>query len=93
MATRLDEAFHGVNPIKLNALEDYQGDQFDALSDQRVKAEVRAVTGQAMVPALIDIMTGIGFLGVMIYGGGEIISGEKTVGEFMAFFHGDEPNL
>ncbi|SHG58312.1 ATP-binding cassette, subfamily B, MsbA [Cognatiyoonia sediminum] len=86
MATRLDEAFHGVNPIKLNALEDYQGDQFDALSDQRVKAEVRAVTGQAMVPALIDIMTGIGFLGVMIYGGGEIISGEKTVGEFMAFF-------
>ena len=86
MATRLDEAFHGVNPIKLNALEDYQGDRFDALSDQRVKAEVRAVTGQAAVPALIDIMTGIGFLGVMIYGGGEIISGEKTVGEFMAFF-------
>jgi len=38
------------------------------------------------VPALIDIMTGIGFLGVLIYGGGEIIAGDKTVGQFMSFF-------
>ena len=86
MATRLDEVFHGINPIKLNALERYQGDRYDALSNKRVRAEVRAVTGQAAVPSMIDIMTGIGFLGVMIYGGGEIISGEKTVGQFMSFF-------
>ena len=86
MATRLDEVFHGVNPIKLNALEKYQGDRYDALSQERVTAEVKAATGQAAVPSLIDIMTGIGFLGVMIYGGGEIISGEKTVGQFMTFF-------
>ena len=86
MSTRLDEVFHGINPIKLNALETYQGDRYDELSDNRVTAEVKAVTGQAAVPSLIDIMTGIGFLGVMIYGGGEIISGEKTVGQFMSFF-------
>lgn len=86
MSTRLDEVFHGINPIKLNALEAYQGGRYDELSDNRVRAEVKAVTGQAAVPSLIDIMTGIGFLGVMIYGGGEIISGEKTVGQFMSFF-------
>ena len=38
------------------------------------------------MPALIDIMTGIGFMGVMLYGGAEIISGDKTNGQFMAFF-------
>lgn len=86
MATRLDEVFHGINPIKLNGLESYQADRYDALSKRRVHAEVHAVSGQAAVPALIDIVTGIGFLGVMIYGGGEIISGEKTVGQFMSFF-------
>lgn len=86
MATRLDEVFHGINPIKLNALEKHQGDRYDDLSQERVSAEVKAATGQAAVPSLIDIMTGIGFLGVMIYGGGEIISGEKTVGQFMTFF-------
>ena len=86
MATRLDEVFHGINPIKLNALETYQSARYDALSDARVSAEVKMATGQAAVPALIDIMTGIGFLGVLIYGGGEIIAGDKSVGQFMSFF-------
>ena len=86
MSTRLDEVFHGINPIKLNALEAYQSARYDALTNRRVDAEVKAATGQAAVPALIDIMTGVGFLGVLVFGGGEIIAGEKTVGEFMAFF-------
>ena len=86
MATRLDEVFHGINAIKLNALERYQSDRYDALSHDRVTAEVRAATGQAAVPALIDIMTGVGFMFVLLYGGAEIIAGEKTVGQFMSFF-------
>ncbi len=86
MSTRLDEVFHGINPIKLNALERYQSDRYDDLTNARVDAEVKAAAGQATVPAMIDVMTGFGFLAVMIYGGGEIIAGTKTVGEFMSFF-------
>lgn len=86
MATRLDEVFHGINAIKLNALESYQSKRYDDLSDNRVRAEVRAIAGQSAVPALIDVMTGVGFLGVLVFGGAEIIAGEKTVGQFMSFF-------
>ncbi|SIO04427.1 ABC transporter ATP-binding protein [Vannielia litorea] len=86
MSVRLDEVFHGINPIKLNRLEDYQSRQFDGLAAERVDAEVRNQFGRAAVPALIDIMTGIGFFAVLIYGGREIMDGEKTVGEFMSFF-------
>lgn len=86
MSTRLDEVFHGINPIKLNRLEQYQSDRYAALQTERVKAEVKSETGKAAVPALIDIMTGLGFLGVLIFGGSEIIAGEKTVGQFMSFF-------
>ncbi|MFO8125185.1 ABC transporter ATP-binding protein [Yoonia sp.] len=86
ISTRLDEVFHGINPIKLNALEAYQAQRYDKLIRQGVQASMRTSYGQAAVPALIDIMTGIGFLGVMLYGGSEIIAGEKTNGEFMAFF-------
>ena len=86
MATRLDEVFHGINPIKLNALERYQSDRYAALQKQRVTAEVKSATGRAAVPALIDVMTGIGFFGVLIFGGAEIIAGNKTVGQFMSFF-------
>ncbi|SFR45712.1 ATP-binding cassette, subfamily B, MsbA [Yoonia tamlensis] len=86
ISTRLDEVFHGINPIKLNALENYQGGRYDALIKEGVRADMRTAAGQSAVPALIDIMTGIGFMGVMLYGGVEIMSGEKTNGEFMAFF-------
>jgi len=86
MATRLDEVFHGILSIKLNGLEAYQSARYRRLIAQKVRAETRAVAGQAALPALIDIMTGIGFLGVLYYGGHQIIAGDKTVGQFMSFF-------
>ena len=86
MSTRLDEVFHGIAPIKLNGLERYQSARYGALIAQRIHTETRAALGQAAIPGLIDIMTGIGFLGVLFYGGSEIIAGQKTVGQFMSFF-------
>ncbi|WP_010138844.1 ABC transporter ATP-binding protein [Oceanicola sp. S124] len=86
LATRLDEIFHGIVPVKLNRLEEYQARQYGQLTDQLVRAEIRSTLGTAAIPGMIDIMAGIGFLGVLIFGGAEIISGEKTVGQFMAFF-------
>ena len=86
MSTRLDEVFHGIAPVKLNGLEEYQSSRYGALIETRVKAEVSAALGQATIPALIDIMAGIGFVAVLIFGAAEITSGEKTVGQFMTFF-------
>jgi subfamily B ATP-binding cassette protein MsbA len=86
MSTRLDEVFHGMAAVKLNRLESHQADRFDRLAEERISAETRAAAGQAGIPALIDVMTGLGFLGVLIYGGTQIIEGDKTLGEFMAFF-------
>ncbi|MDU8912807.1 ABC transporter ATP-binding protein [Aestuariicoccus sp. MJ-SS9] len=86
LSTRLNEVFHGITPVKLNTLERYQEARYRALTDDRIRTEVRATLGSASLPGLIDLMSGIGFFGVLLYGGGEILSGEKTVGEFMAFF-------
>jgi subfamily B ATP-binding cassette protein MsbA len=86
MAARLDEAFHGILAVKLNALEAYQARRFEALLRERVRAEVRGAAGRAVIPALVDLTTGIGFLGVLIFGGAQVAAGDKTVGEFMAFF-------
>lgn len=86
MSTQLDEVFHGINPIKLNTLEDYQQGRYTKLTKGRVRAEVKATFGMAMIPGIIDLMTGVGFFVVLMYGGSQIIAGDKTVGEFMAFF-------
>ena len=86
LSTRLDEVFHGIVQIKLNALETYQSQQYRTLTKRFVKTEVRAAFGAASIPAMIDIISGIGFMAVILYGGAEIISGEKTIGQFMTFF-------
>ena len=85
-ATRLDEIFHGITTVKLNRMESFQADRFDRIVQGIVRGEVRMAMGRAVIPALIDIVTGIGFFTVLVFGGREIIAGERTVGEFMSFF-------
>ena len=86
LSTRLDEVFHGIVQIKLNALEDYQSNQYRGLTRRFIRTETRAAFGGAAIPAMIDIISGVGFMAVILYGGSEIISGDKTIGEFMTFF-------
>ncbi len=86
VTTRLDEVFHGIKSVKLNRLEGYQSARFDKVRKDRVRAEVQATFGQSLIPGLVDIMTGFGFLAVLYFGAQDIISGEKTVGDFMTFF-------
>jgi ATP-binding cassette, subfamily B, bacterial MsbA len=38
------------------------------------------------MPALIDVVTGIGFFAVLILGGAQVAAGTRSTGEFMAFF-------
>lgn len=85
-ATRLDEIFHGINAIKLNGMESYQLDRFRSVVGAIVTSQVKTAAGRAMLPGLIDVMTGVGFMGVLILGGQDIVAGRKTVGEFMSFF-------
>ncbi len=86
ISTQLDEVFHGISPIKLNTLEAYRTKSYLNVLKDAIGAAVKTAYGTSAVPALIDIMTGIGFFGVLVYGGSEIIAGNKTNGEFMAFF-------
>ncbi|MGV6850437.1 MAG: ABC transporter ATP-binding protein [Marinibacterium sp.] len=86
LATRLDEIFHGIVPVKLNRLEEYQAEKFAEKTEQYVQAEIRAAFGSALIPGMVDIMAGLGLLAVLVYSGHEITGGDKTVGEFMSFF-------
>ena len=85
-ATRLDEIFHGIEAIKLNANEAHQQNRFAAILDRIVVAETKAATGRAVLPSLVDLATGFGFLAVLMLGGGDVAAGTRTTGEFMAFF-------
>ncbi|WP_274378819.1 ABC transporter ATP-binding protein [Alkalilacustris brevis] len=85
-STRLDEVFHGIMPIKLNRMEDYQLSRFEHIVGRIVTMQIKKALGNSAIPAMIDIVSGIGFLAVLLIGANEITSGQRTVGEFMSFF-------
>ncbi|WP_323007768.1 ABC transporter ATP-binding protein [Pseudorhodobacter sp.] len=85
-ATRLDEVFHGIQAVKLNRMEKYQVSRFEEIVQRLIRAEIRMSAGRSTIPALIDLITGIGFFAVVMLGGSQIVSGERTIGDFMAFF-------
>ena len=85
-ATRLDEVLHGINAVKLNRMEDYQTSRFAQIVDRIRQGQIKMSAIGATVPALVDIVTGLGFVGVLALGGAEVTRGERTVGDFMSFF-------
>lgn len=85
-ATRLDEIFHGIQQVKLNRMEDYQANRFRRIVAAIVRAETKTALGRATMPALVDVITGVGFFAVLMLGGREVAEGTRTTGEFMAFF-------
>jgi ABC-type multidrug transport system fused ATPase/permease subunit len=86
VATRLDEIFHGISSIKLISGEQREYNKFSNRLEKFVKNSIFSEAGIAAVPSLMDIIAGIGFVGVLTYGGYQIIEGTKTIGEFMSFF-------
>ena len=86
LSTQLDEIFHGMVSIKVNRLERYEHSRFGKQIAHFLGRQTRAERGKAASPALIDLSSAIGFLVVVYFGGSQIISGEKSLGEFMSFF-------
>ena len=86
ISLRLDEMFHGIATIKLNGIERREADRFGGVLRSLLGGQFRTSTGQAGIPALMDIVAAIGFFGVLVYGGFQIIDGDKTAGQFMSFF-------
>ena len=86
MSTRLDEIFHGIKAIKLNNLAEYKDARFREETDRFKWSEQKIRVGKAATPAIIDVLAGVGFVVIVFWGGNDIISGEKTLGQFMSFF-------
>ncbi|WP_371832254.1 ABC transporter ATP-binding protein [Paracoccus benzoatiresistens] len=85
-ATRLDEVMHGIASIKLNRAEAHQNARFASIVARIQRSQVKVAAMSSLVPALTDIVTGIGFVAVLALGGREVMEGERSIGDFMSFF-------
>ncbi len=86
LSTRLDETFHGIRTLQLTGTEPQESARYAKALTTFLGFQIRSQTAAAAIPALIDLVAALGFAGVMLYGGAQILAGEKTLGEFMSFF-------
>ncbi len=86
LSTQLDEAFHGIRTLQLAGAERAEVNRYRAALERFLAAQFRSDRSAAAIPALIDIVAALGFAGVMLYAGMQIIAGEKTMGDFLSFF-------
>ncbi|WCR05214.1 ABC transporter ATP-binding protein [Paracoccus saliphilus] len=85
-ATRLDEILHGIASIRLNRAEGAQTRRFGEIIGRIRRAEIKVAATSVLMPALTDIVTGIGFVAVLALGGSQVMEGTRSVGDFMSFF-------
>ncbi|WP_243698675.1 ABC transporter ATP-binding protein [Paracoccus alkanivorans] len=85
-ATRLDEILHGIASIRLNRTEEAQTRRFGEIIGRIRRAEIKVAATSVLMPALTDIVTGIGFVAVLALGGSQVMDGTRSVGDFMSFF-------
>ena len=85
LTTRLDEMFHGIQSIKVNRLEGYERQRFADGVKRYLRQQIRSSAGQSANPSLIDLTSGVGFVAVTLFGATSIMTGEKSVGDFMSF--------
>ncbi len=86
LSTQLDEAFHGIRTLQLSGAEGDEVSRYRRALEKYLTAQFRSDRAAAAIPALIDVVAALGFAGVMLYGGMQIIAGTKTLGAFMSFF-------
>lgn len=86
LSMQLDEIFHGFKAIKANLMEGHEYSRIVERLRGVYRQQFKSERGKAALPTFIDFVAGLGFVGVMVYGGAEIIEGKKTLGDFMSFF-------
>jgi ATP-binding cassette subfamily B protein len=82
---RAQENLSGIRVVKAYAREPYEIEQFAAASNEYVDANLKLFRVQSMLHPLLGTVAGFGVLAILFVGGRLVISGEITLGTFVAF--------
>jgi len=82
---RLQEGISGVRVTQSLSREEVSVGQFDGVNKAHLDANITAVKLQALMMPTVQIMTGIAYALVIVFGGQQVIAGTMGVGVLMAF--------
>lgn len=86
LTTRAQENLSGIRVIKAYVREQFEIDQFRAMSWEYLKKNLVLARVQAIMWPLMFVLVGFSILMVMYFGGIRVIDGKITIGTLTAFF-------
>jgi ABC-type multidrug transport system fused ATPase/permease subunit len=81
----LQENVTGVRVVKAFAREDFEIEKFERENQVYLERNIAATRLQALVYPLMLFISSIGAIGIVWYGGSEVIAGALTLGTLLAF--------
>ncbi|MFC1562213.1 ABC transporter ATP-binding protein [candidate division KSB1 bacterium] len=85
ISARAQENISGIRIIKAYIREKSETDSFKSLNRDYVSLNKRLIKIQSIFFPLIQMISGIGFALILLYGGRSVISGSISIGDFVAF--------
>ncbi|WP_051432256.1 ABC transporter ATP-binding protein [Rhodovibrio salinarum] len=85
LTTTLDEAFQGMRSVKAYGMEQRETERAEASIGRVFKLMLKAARTQNILTPVMEVLGGLAIVAVLIYGGNQVISGEKQAGAFFAF--------
>jgi len=85
LSTRVQENLAGVRVVRAYAREGTEERSFAAVNDEYVERNRRLIRWNAAFHPLLQALVGVGFVGVLWYGGRLVWSEAITIGQFVTF--------
>ncbi len=82
----LDDVFKGVRQVKAYGMEAYEQDRADRMFESIYALLFKTTKIGARAAPLLESLGGFVFAGILAFGGWQVLQGQATVGNFMAFF-------
>ncbi len=85
LTSLLQETLGGVRIVKAFGKEDFQSSRFSKQNAGYLKTTLRGIRVSEMASPLVETGASIGAVGIIWYGGYEVIAGDLTAGAFFSF--------
>lgn len=85
LTTQVEQALRGARVVKAFAQEERQSELFDVQNDTWFGLSAAAARLRAVNTPLLDFIANLGTVAVIWYGGTQVINGQLTLGELIAF--------
>jgi ATP-binding cassette, subfamily B, multidrug efflux pump len=85
LSSMVQENLSGVRIVRAYSQESAQQAEFEELNREYMDRNMALARTSAVFHPLLSILTGLGLLAVLWFGGHQVIAGDITAGEFVAF--------